>query len=215
LNEIHVLRFTFHVLHPELILLNKNYIHPQGIIFDCDGTLADTMPLHWRAWQVIAARHRIHLPEDRFYALGGVPSREILKMLSAEQGLLLDHLAVAKEKEAEYLPLIAQVEPINAVVGVARENFGKIPLAVASGGTQSSIGQVLEHLNIRHLFQVVVTSEEVARQKPAPDIFLEAARRIGVPPPFCRAYEDTELGMQAIRAAGMEAVDVRELVGGR
>ena len=195
------------------MLLNKN--HPKGIIFDCDGTLADTMPLHWRAWQVIAARHRIHLPEDRFYALGGVPSREILKMLSVEQGLFLDHLAVAKEKEAEYLPLIAQVEPINAVVGVARQNFGKIPLAVASGGTHSSIGQVLDHLNIRHLFQAVVTSEDVARQKPAPDIFLEAARRIGVPPQFCRAYEDTELGMQAIRAAGMQAVDVRELVGAK
>src|SRR5712664_97315 len=104
----------------------------QGIIFDCDGTLADTMPLHWRAWQVIAARHRTDFPEARFYSLGGVPSRDILKVLSAEQGLGLDHLAVAREKEAEYLPLIAQVEPINAVVGVARENFGKIPLAVAS-----------------------------------------------------------------------------------
>ncbi|RPI99960.1 MAG: HAD family hydrolase [Chloroflexi bacterium] len=184
----------------------------KGLIFDCDGTLADTMPLHWRAWRVIAARHRIHLPEDRFYSLGGVPSREILKMLSAEQGLGLDHLAVAREKEAEYLPLIAQVEPINVVVGVARENQGKLPMAVASGGTRSNIEQVLNHLGIRHLFQAVVTSEDVARQKPAPDIFLEAARRIGVPPKYCRAYEDTQLGMKAIRAAGMEAVDVRELL---
>jgi len=184
----------------------------QGLIFDCDGTLADTMPLHWRAWQVIAARHRLHLPEDRFYALGGVPSREIVKMLSAEQGLALDHLAVAREKEAEYLPLIAQVEPINAVVGVARANFGKLPMAVASGSTRRVIEQVLERLNIRHLFQELVTSEDVAHQKPAPDIFLEAARRIGVPPRFCRAYEDSDLGMQAIRAAGMEAVDVRTLL---
>src|SRR6266478_926181 len=87
----------------------------RGIIFDCDGTLADTMPLHWRAWQVITARHRLHLPEDRFYALGGVPSRDILKMLSAEQSVALDHLAVAREKESEYLPLISQVEPINTV----------------------------------------------------------------------------------------------------
>src|SRR6516165_12758332 len=126
----------------------------RGIVFDCDGTLADTMPLHWRAWQVISARHRIHLPEERFYSLGGVPSRDILKILSAEQGLGLDHLAVAREKEAEYLPLIAQVEPINAVVGVARENFGKIPMAVASGGSRKIIGQVLEHLGIRSLFNV-------------------------------------------------------------
>ncbi|HEV2394443.1 MAG TPA: HAD family phosphatase [Verrucomicrobiae bacterium] len=184
----------------------------KGIIFDCDGTLADTMPLHWRAWQVIAARHRFHLPIERFYSLGGVPSRDILKMLSEEQGLGLDHLAVAREKEAEYLPLIAQVEPINAVVAVARENFGKVPLAVASGGTHSGIGQVLGHLGIRHLFQAIVTSEDVPRQKPAPDIFLEAARRLGIPPQHCRAYEDTDLGMQAIRAAGMEAVDVRKLL---
>ena len=97
---------------------------PKGLIFDCDGTLADTMPLHWQAWQVITARHRIHLPQERFYSLGGVPSREILKLLSAEQGLGLDHLAVALEKEAEYLPLIAQVEPINVVVGIVREHHG-------------------------------------------------------------------------------------------
>ena len=185
---------------------------PKGIIFDCDGTLADTMPLHWRAWQVITARHRLHLPEDRFYALGGVPSRDILKMLSQEQGITIDHLAVAREKEAEYLPLIAQVEPINTVVGVARANHGKIPLAVASGGTRKIIQQVLEHLGIRHLFEAIVTSEDVVNQKPAPDIFLEAARRIGVPPHRCRAYEDTDLGMQAIRAAGMDAVDVRKLL---
>jgi beta-phosphoglucomutase-like phosphatase (HAD superfamily) len=184
----------------------------QGIIFDCDGTLADTMPLHWRAWQVITARHRLHLAEDRFYALGGVPSRDILKMLSQEQGIAIDHLAVAREKEAEYLPLIAQVEPINTVVGIARTNHGRIPLAVASGGTRRIIGQVLEHLGILNLFKAIVTSEDVANQKPAPDIFLEAARRIGVSPRRCRAYEDTDLGMQAIRAAGMEAVDVRKLL---
>ena len=88
-------------------------------------------------------------------------------------------------------------------------------MAVASGGTRRSHRQVLDHLGIRHLFQAVVTSEDVMRQKPAPDIFLEAARRIGVPPRFCRAYEDTDLGLQAIRAAGMEAVDVRELLATR
>lgn len=170
------------------------------------------MPLHWRAWQVVTARHGIRLPRERFYSLGGVPSRDILKLLSLEQGLTLDHLAVAREKEMEYLPLIAQVEPINAVVGVARENHGKIPMAVASGGTRRIIAQVLAHLGIAHLFQAVVTSEDVTRQKPAPDIFLEAARRIGVAPTLCRAYEDTDLGMKAIRAAGMEAVDVRRLL---
>jgi len=192
---------------------NPHPAEPRGIIFDCDGTLADTMPLHWRAWQVIAARHQFHFPEDRFYSLGGVPSRDILKMLSEEQRLGLDHVAVAREKEGEYLPLIAQVEPINTVVGVARDYFGRVPMAVASGGTRRIILQVLDHLGISQLFNAVVTCEDVVNQKPAPDIFLEAAKRIGVPPQACRAYEDTDLGMRAIRAAGMEAVDVRHLRG--
>ncbi len=187
----------------------------KGLIFDCDGTLADTMPLHWRAWQVIAAKYKLHFPEDRFYSLGGVPSRDILKMLAREQGVTLDHLQAAHEKENAYLPLMAQVEPIHAVVEIAHANHGKIPMAVASGGTQAIIMQVLEHLKIRHLFGAVVTSEMVEHQKPAPDIFLEAARRIRVDPQSCRAYEDTDLGLQAIRAAGMEAVDVRELLARR
>ena len=88
-------------------------------------------------------------------------------------------------------------------------------MAVASGGTNRGIDQVLAHLGIRSLFNAVVTSEMVKNQKPAPDIFLEAARQIGVPPQQCRAYEDTDLGMQAIRAAGMEGVDVRDLLLGR
>src|SRR5581483_7430540 len=125
----------------------------------------------------------------------------------------LDHIAVAHEKEEAFLPLLAEVEPIHAVVEVARANHGKIPMAVASGGTQKIIGMVLDRLQIRHLFDAVVTSEMVKNQKPAPDIFLEAARRIGVEPKFCRAYEDTELGLSAIRAAGMEAVDVRDVIG--
>jgi beta-phosphoglucomutase family hydrolase len=184
----------------------------KGIIFDCDGTLANTMPLHWRAWKQVIARHGIDFSEERFYALGGVPSRDILAMLRVEQGLDFDPLKVAKEKEEAYLELLAHIGPIAAVVNIAHENHGKVPLAVASGGTRPVIEKVLTHIGIRHLFAAVVTSDDVQRQKPAPDIFLEAARRIGVAPEFCVAYEDTDLGMQAIRAAGMHAMDVRELL---
>ena len=184
----------------------------KGLIFDCDGTLADTMPLHWIAWQAITAKHGLHFPEERFYSYGGVPTRDILKVLSDEQGIDLDPLAVSREKEEVYLPLMNRVTPIEVVVQVARENYGKVPMAVASGGMKPIIEQVLNHLGIRHLFHAVVTSEDVVRQKPAPDIFLEAARRIGVEPQFCRGYEDTDLGMRAIRDAGMEAIDVRELL---
>jgi beta-phosphoglucomutase-like phosphatase (HAD superfamily) len=170
------------------------------------------MPLHWRAWQQVSARHRFEFPEDRFYSLGGVPSRHILGMLRDEQGLGIDPIAVAKEKELAYLELMQEVGPIHEVVSIAREHQGKLPMAVASGGTRSVIEKVLIHVGIRELFAAVVTSEDVIHQKPAPDIFLEAARRLGVAPESCRAYEDTDLGMQAIRSAGMDAVDVRILL---
>jgi len=185
--------------------------HIKGLIFDCDGTLADTMPLHWHAWQIVTQRHNLHFPEDRFYSFGGVPTRDILKMLAQEQGRSLDHIAVAHEKEEAYLPLLSQVGPVHEVVEIAMANHGRIPMAVASGGSQRIICHVLDLLKIRHLFDAIVTNEMVQHQKPAPDIFLEAAKRIGVEPKFCRAYEDTELGLTAIRAAGMEAVDVREM----
>ncbi|HTI73073.1 MAG TPA: HAD-IA family hydrolase [Candidatus Limnocylindria bacterium] len=187
---------------------------PHALIFDCDGTLADTMPLHWQAWQLITRKYRIEFPEDRFYSLGGVPTRDILRMLAGEQRRPdLDPLMAAKEKEEAYLKLLPQVGPVKEVVAIASEHRGRLPMAVASGGSERSIGRVLNHLGIHDWFQAVVTNEAVQRQKPAPDIFLEAARRLGVAPRFCRAYEDTDLGMQAIRSAGMDAVDVRLLRG--
>ena len=181
----------------------------KALIFDCDGTLVDTMPLHWRAWQVISERHGLHFPEDRFYSYGGVPTRDILKILAEEQGRHIDPIAVAYEKEEAFLSHLDDIEPIHAVVNIAREHHGKLPMAVASGGTQKVITMLLDRLEIRHLFRAVVTSEHVRHQKPAPDIFLEAAHRLRVEPEHCRAYEDSDLGLRAIRAAGMEAVDVR------
>lgn len=184
--------------------------NPLGLVFDCDGTLADTMPLHWRAWSELSRRHDIHFPETRFYGLGGVPTRDILRMLAHEQQRTdIDPIALAHEKEQLYLRFLPEVGPVTEVVEIAREHRGRIPMAVASGGSRHAIRDVLTHLGILDWFEAVVTNEDVTRQKPAPDIFLEAARRIGVDPRQCRAFEDTDLGMQAIIAAGMEAVDVR------
>ena len=185
---------------------------PQALIFDVDGTLADSMPLHWEAWQALIRRHHFRFSEERFYALGGVPSRDIIKAINCEQGLALDPLEVAREKELEYLARLDRVAPIVPIVNIAREHHGKVPLAIATGGSRRVVQQVLDHLRLRPLFDAVVTNEDVTRQKPAPDIFLEAARRLGVPAAQCRAFEDTDLGLQAIRAAGMDAVDVRIII---
>ena len=188
---------------------------PQALIFDCDGTLADTMPQHWKAWQEVTARYNLFFPEDRFYTMGGIPTRDIVRMIATEQGRLdIDPLAFAKEKEEAYFRYFEHIGPVEEVVAIAREHRGKLPMAVASGGSRNAITKVLIHLHIFDWFGAIVTNEDVVNQKPAPDIFLEAARRLGVAPQFCRGYEDTDLGMTAIRAAGMEAVDIRHFTRG-
>ncbi len=183
---------------------------PQALIFDCDGTLADTMPLHWRAWEETVRIYDLQFTEARFYALGGVPARNILSLLFAEQERVgLDAHVIAKEKEERYLRLLPEVRAIEPVVELARVCRGRVPLAVATGGSRPAIPLVLGALGILDWFGAVVTSQDVKNPKPAPDPFLEAARQLGVDPRRCRAYEDTDLGLASIRAAGMEAVDVR------
>jgi beta-phosphoglucomutase family hydrolase len=184
----------------------------EALIFDCDGTLADSMPLHWRAWKQVTERHGLHFPLDRFYSLGGVPTHDILQLLSEEQRHPIDQQAVVREKEATFEQLIPQVRPVERVAQIVRDHYGKLPMAVASGGSRRIVTQTLRQMGMESLFQAVVVSEDVQRQKPAPDIYLEAARRLGVAPQNCRAYEDTDLGITAIRAAGMQAVDVRPLL---
>lgn len=169
------------------------------------------MPVHFRAWTEVAAQFQIVFPEARFYALGGVPTVEIARLLLAEQGLTLDPLAVTRAKEAAVLQRFHEVRPIAAVVEIARQARAVGPVAIASGGGRSMVERTLSQLGIREWFPVVVTAEDTTRHKPEPDVFLEAARRMGVPPALCTVYEDTELGLEAARRAGMHGVDVRPM----
>ncbi len=187
--------------------------HIRGLIFDFDGTLADTMPLHWEVWRDLAARHGFHFTRQRLHQLAGIPTREILRTLAREQGLALEIEAIAREKEAAYLARVPEVQPIEPLVRLARAQRGRCRLAVASGGSRRVIPRVLDHLGLTDLFDAVVTQDDVAHPKPAPDLFLEAARRLGLAPGECQAFEDGEPGLAAIRAAGREAVDVRQWPG--
>jgi len=185
-----------------------------GFIFDLDGTLADTMPAHFAAWQVMAARYGFVFAENRFYGLGGVPTGEIARILIEEAKLDLDPRDLAREKEDTFAELLLSpggVRPIAPVLAIARRARDKGPLAVASGGTRRLVSTTLSLLGIAEWFSAVVTAEDTRRHKPEPDVFLEAARRLGVPPAACTVYEDTELGLEAARRAGMSAVDVRPL----
>jgi HAD superfamily hydrolase (TIGR01509 family) len=187
----------------------------RAFIFDLDGTLADTMPSHYAAWTAIAARHGLVFPEARFYALGGVPTTKIAAMLIAEAGLPLDPGAIALEKEQAYFERLAAgagIQPIEVVVSLARRHRAEGPLAVASGGVRRVVTRTLEALGIADWFAAVVAAEDTSRHKPEPDVFLEAARRLDADPATCTVYEDTDIGLEAARRAGMRGVDVRPLI---
>jgi len=184
-------------------------MHSQALIFDCDGTLADTMPAHYRAWLDVLRPHDISFPEERFYALAGTPTKEIVRILATEAGKLVDALAVVKIKEESFLQQIAQVVPISHIVDIAREARGIHPMAVASGGQRRIVERTLQQIGILDWFGAIVTAEDTVRHKPDPDLFLEAAKRLGVPPEICTVYEDADLGIEAAKRAGMKWVDVR------
>ncbi len=181
----------------------------QALIFDCDGTLTDSMPVHYIAWHQTLSGYGIDFPEDRFYALGGMPSDRIIHLLSGEQGIEIDAAQAAVEKEASFLQLLHLLEPIPLVLEVARSFRNKLPMVVASGGYRDIIEQQLLQIGCRDWFDAIVTAEDTRRHKPDPDVFLEAARRVGVEPQSCLVYEDSELGIMAARSAGMDFVDVR------
>jgi len=182
-----------------------------ALIFDCDGTLTDSMPLHYVAWKQTLDRYRVAIDEDRFYALGGMPTDKIIALLSGEQGVAVDVDLASREKEQAFLNLLHRLEPIAAVLKIAQENQGKLKMAVASGGFREVIEQQLRRIGCFDWFDTVVTAEDTELHKPEPDVFLEAARRLGVPPAKCRVYEDSDLGIEAARRAGMQWVDVRSL----
>jgi HAD superfamily hydrolase (TIGR01509 family) len=177
-----------------------------AFIFDCDGTLADTMPAHYKAWCVALGEHAHLFPEPFFYSLGGVPTARIIEILNEQHSLTLEVGALVDHKEAVFESLSDAVEPIHGIVEIARSHFGRKPMAVASGGHRHIVTRTLHAIGIHDLFDTVVCSEDYARGKPHPDPFLEAARRLKVPPQRCLVFEDTETGRTAAHAAGMECV---------
>lgn len=185
--------------------------HVRGLVFDCDGTIADTMPLHYEAWVAALQEHRVEFSEAMFYELAGVPTARIIEILNERHGHAMPVQETADHKENLYQQLIPRVVPIEPVVVLVKQYAGRLPMAVATGATQAIVRKTLGSLGLIEFFQAIVTADDVKHGKPAPDIFLESARRLGVPPASCYAFEDADLGLQAARAAGMVAVDIRPM----
>lgn len=187
-------------------LPNREY---SAFIFDCDGTLADSMPLHQKAW--ISALRRYGATFDfgweLFMSRAGKTVELTVSELNAEFGLTLDPALVSAAQRAEFDALAIGVKPLADVVAYARERArAGCPVSVASGGDAPTVRRTLHTIGVADLFPIVVTAEEVAHGKPAPDLFLLAAERMGVPPADCLVFEDSLLGITAAERAGMGAV---------
>lgn len=182
-----------------------------GYIFDCDGTLADSMVVHHRAWLAALAEHgaNIDFNWDLFTSRAGMTLPNTVRELNAQFGLSLDPDGVTASQRLEYERFLPTVQPIADVVELARRVAQIRPVSVASGGERKVVKRTLELIGLGQTFPVVITAEDVTHGKPAPDMFLLAAERMGVSPADCVVFEDAVLGLEAARRAGMASVLVR------
>jgi HAD superfamily hydrolase (TIGR01509 family) len=180
----------------------------RAYLFDCDGTIADSMPIHYNAWKKALAEWNCTYDEKLFYAWGGKPVRQIITDLNEMFGLQMPVDAIAKLKESFYLEQLPQLKAIPAVVEHIHAQHGHLPMAVVSGSRRDSVVGSLTVLGLLDRFDTLVCAEDYKHGKPEPDCFLLAAERLGVPAGACLVFEDTDLGIEAASAAGMASVRV-------
>ena len=181
----------------------------KGLIFDCDGTLVDSMPLHMKAWKEAVHSFGANFDPEFFFSKKGMRSKDIVAQFSLQSGKPLNGADVVRLKDNFFLQHIADVMPLPIVVDVVRRYHKILPMAVASGGGREIVERELQVTGIVNFFDVILTADDPFKPKPFPDLFLEAARRIGVQPSLCQVFEDGDLGLQAAENAGMLATDIR------
>ncbi|KAJ4462483.1 putative HAD family phosphatase [Paratrimastix pyriformis] len=183
-----------------------------AIIFDCDGTLVDSMPIHFKAFSKAFRAHGLIEPlnEHLFYTLGGVPTRRVAQILADHHHIAIDPEAIFHEKEQNYLEILPEVTEIVPVADFARRVSKTHHVAVASGGPRDVVQRTLQYAGLDRVFSTVISADDVpqGRGKPAPDMFLLAAKRLGAEPGRCLVFEDAQAGIEAARAAGMAYVYV-------
>lgn len=170
------------------------------------------MPVHFLAWSAMLEPYGLQFPEEQFFAFAGMPSHRIIDRLAGEQGTAFEPatvLTMVADKEHRYIAMIDEVRPVPNVLEVARRHRGVLAMAVASGGEGWVVRRTLDVIGALEWFDAVVGSEDTERHKPEPDVFLEAARRLGLAPSTCVVFEDSDLGLLAADRAGMLGVDIR------
>lgn len=182
----------------------------EALLFDFDGTVADTMAAHLESWNQALSVHNLKLSREQHLAWAGRPTREIVKLLNELHMTDMSYDDVAKAKETHYGNSLTQVREIVPVVEIIRHYHQKLPMAVVSGSRHKPVETTLKHLGLTKYFDAVVCAEDYENGKPEPDCFLKAATLLQVDAKNCLVFEDAELGIQAARAAGMMCLRVSE-----
>jgi beta-phosphoglucomutase-like phosphatase (HAD superfamily) len=184
-----------------------------GLIFDCDGTLVDTAPIHYLAVSE-AMRSLGHVMESEWYfERTGLTPAALFREFEEQKGVTIDTAEISRRYGPIFLANLDKAKEIAAVAEVARANFGKVPMAVASNGHLTNVKATLRATGLLELFDCIVSADDVAHGKPEPDVYVEAARRIKVSPADCIVFEDTDEGLEAAHRAGMRTRDVRIVAG--
>lgn len=181
-----------------------------ALIFDMDGTLVDSMPRHLDAWEATSAEFGLSFDRAQLNEYGGIPTRKIVAILAEQHGLTIDVEAFTRRKVALYMEHIQQVSVFPAMWELVRRCHGKVPMGIGTGSPRNQAESILKSTGLDAYIQVVVSADDVINHKPHPDTFLQVAEQLGANPANCLVFEDTQIGLQAGRAAGMETVLVLE-----
>jgi beta-phosphoglucomutase-like phosphatase (HAD superfamily) len=188
------------------------YSTAKALIFDIDGTLVDTMPVHYKASQMICNELGFDFPIDFFNASAGIPTEEVFEMLIKKLNLSHDGRALGRKKDLKYIDLMNEVKPLKEVYDIVLKYRGKLPMALGTGATKPVAFKTLEAAGLKGMFDIIITPEDVAKPKPAPDTFLLCAERMGIEPQFCQVFEDGDPGIKAAKDGGMMVVDIRKYI---
>jgi beta-phosphoglucomutase-like phosphatase (HAD superfamily) len=182
----------------------------KALIFDIDGTLVDTMPIHAAAWKRVLADHGVSIDDDYFHEhLGGHPTGQIIQIINEKFDVKLNAAQVGAEKDRAFVANVTMVQPIRPVVEIVESSYGVLPLGLATNETAGIANMSMRTAGLAHYFSVMVTLDEIERPKPDPEIFLLCAERLGMDPQVCQVFEDSERGLEGARRAGMIVSDVR------
>ncbi len=184
----------------------------KGLIFDLDGTLSDSLPVHLATWNLVGEKYGFEFDPQIVVEMTGRPTIEFAQRVVDQYGLSADPYEIVRMKQTAFWDMAHLLQPIDEVVSIVKKYYGILPMSVGTGAGRKSAEVQLKTLDILKYFDAVVTAEDVTRHKPQPETFLECARLMGVEPHSCQVFEDGDLGISAAQKAGMMITDVRPFI---